>query len=59
VSGARSWRDFVRRSTTSTIIVFAQELVPHRFGMIAGVFFGVAFAVRCSPCATRQHIVSD
>jgi FSR family fosmidomycin resistance protein-like MFS transporter len=32
-------------STTSSIIVFAQELVPHRFGMISGVFFGVAFGV--------------
>src|SRR4029079_5648568 len=25
-------------SATSSIIVFAQELVPHRFGMISGVF---------------------
>jgi len=32
-------------STTSSIIVFAQELMPHRFGMISGVFFGVAFGV--------------
>jgi len=32
-------------STTSSIIVFAQELVPHRFGMISGVFFGVAFRI--------------
>ena len=31
--------------TTSSIIVFAQELVPHRFGMISGVFFGVAFGI--------------
>ena len=30
-------------STTSSIIVFAQELVPHRFGMISGLFFGFAF----------------
>ena len=30
-------------SATSSIIVFAQELVPHRFGMISGVFFGVSF----------------
>jgi len=40
-------------STTTSIIVFAQELVPHRFGMISGVFFGVAFGIgglgpRCS-----------
>jgi MFS transporter, FSR family, fosmidomycin resistance protein len=32
-------------STTASIIVFAQELVPHRFGMISGVFFGVAFGI--------------
>ena len=32
-------------STTPSIIVFAQELVPHRFGMISGVFFGVAFGI--------------
>ena len=30
-------------SATPSIIVFAQELVPHRFGMISGVFFGVSF----------------
>ncbi len=32
-------------STSASIIVFAQELVPHRFGMISGVFFGVAFGI--------------
>jgi FSR family fosmidomycin resistance protein-like MFS transporter len=32
-------------STSSSIIVFAQELMPHRFGMISGVFFGVAFGI--------------
>jgi MFS transporter, FSR family, fosmidomycin resistance protein len=32
-------------STTTSIIVFAQELMPHRFGMISGVFFGVAFGI--------------
>jgi MFS transporter, FSR family, fosmidomycin resistance protein len=25
--------------------VFAQELMPHRFGMISGVFFGFAFGI--------------
>jgi FSR family fosmidomycin resistance protein-like MFS transporter len=35
----------VLSSATSSIIVFAQELVPHRFGMISGVFFGVAFGI--------------
>jgi FSR family fosmidomycin resistance protein-like MFS transporter len=32
-------------SATPSIIVFAQELMPHRFGMISGVFFGVAFGI--------------
>ena len=32
-------------STTSSIIVLAQELMPHRFDMISGVFFGVAFGI--------------
>ena len=32
-------------SAFSAIIVFAQELVPHRAGMIAGLFFGLAFGV--------------
>jgi FSR family fosmidomycin resistance protein-like MFS transporter len=32
-------------SATSSIIVFAQELMPHGFGMISGVFFGVAFGI--------------
>jgi FSR family fosmidomycin resistance protein-like MFS transporter len=32
-------------SATSSIIVFAQELMPHRFGMISGVFSGFAFGI--------------
>jgi MFS transporter, FSR family, fosmidomycin resistance protein len=32
-------------SATPSIIVFAQELMPHRFGMISGMFFGVAFGI--------------
>jgi MFS transporter, FSR family, fosmidomycin resistance protein len=36
---------FIISSATSSIIVFAQELMPHRFGMISGVFFGFAFGV--------------
>jgi FSR family fosmidomycin resistance protein-like MFS transporter len=30
-------------SAMPAIIVFAQELMPHRFGMISGMFFGFAF----------------
>ncbi len=36
---------FIISSATSSIIVFAQELMPHRFGMISGVFFGFAFGI--------------
>ncbi|ODT14830.1 MAG: hypothetical protein ABS57_14795 [Mesorhizobium sp. SCN 65-12] len=32
-------------SAFSNIVVFAQELVPGRVGMIAGVFFGFAFGM--------------
>jgi FSR family fosmidomycin resistance protein-like MFS transporter len=32
-------------SASSSIIVLAQELMPHRFGMISGMFFGVAFGI--------------
>jgi MFS transporter, FSR family, fosmidomycin resistance protein len=32
-------------SATASIIVFAQELMPHRFGMISGLFFGFAFGI--------------
>ena len=32
-------------SAMSIIIVFAQELMPHRVGMISGLFFGLSFGV--------------
>jgi len=32
-------------SAFSAIVVFAHELVPHRIGMISGLFFGLAFGV--------------
>jgi MFS transporter, FSR family, fosmidomycin resistance protein len=35
----------VLASAFSAILVFAQELVPNRVGMIAGLFFGFAFGV--------------
>jgi FSR family fosmidomycin resistance protein-like MFS transporter len=34
---------FIISSSTTSIIVLAQELMPHRFGMISGVFIGFAF----------------
>lgn len=36
---------FVLSSAFSAIVVFAQELVPNRIGMISGVFFGLAFGI--------------
>ena len=36
---------FVLASAFSAILVFAQELVPHRVGMISGLFFGFAFGI--------------
>ena len=35
----------VLASAFSAILVFAQELVPHRVGMISGLFFGFAFGM--------------
>jgi FSR family fosmidomycin resistance protein-like MFS transporter len=35
----------VLSSAFSAILVFAQELVPHRVGLVSGLFFGVAFGV--------------
>ena len=35
----------IMASAFSAIVVFAQELVPGRVGMIAGIFFGVAFGM--------------
>lgn len=36
---------FIMSSATPAIIVFAQELMPHRFGLISGVFYGFAFGL--------------
>jgi MFS transporter, FSR family, fosmidomycin resistance protein len=36
---------FILASATPAIIVFAQELMPHRFGMISGLFFGFTFGI--------------
>ncbi len=34
---------FIMASAMPAIMVYAQELMPHRFGMISGLFFGFAF----------------
>jgi len=36
---------FVLASAFSAIVVFAQELLPHRVGMVSGLFFGFAFGM--------------
>jgi FSR family fosmidomycin resistance protein-like MFS transporter len=36
---------FILSSATAAIIVFAQELMPHRVGMITGIFFGFSFGI--------------
>ena len=32
-------------SAFSAIVVYAQELMPHRIGMVSGLFFGLAFGM--------------
>lgn len=36
---------FILASAFSAILVYAQDLVPGRVGMISGLFFGVAFGM--------------
>jgi FSR family fosmidomycin resistance protein-like MFS transporter len=36
---------FILASAFSAIIVFAQELLPGRVGLVAGLFFGFAFGI--------------
>jgi FSR family fosmidomycin resistance protein-like MFS transporter len=47
---------FVISSAFSAIVVFAQELVPGKVGMIAGVFFGLMFGVSGIGAAAMGHI---
>jgi FSR family fosmidomycin resistance protein-like MFS transporter len=49
---------FVLASAFSAIVVFAQELVPGRVGLIAGLFFGFAFGISGSAAAVLG-IVAD
>jgi FSR family fosmidomycin resistance protein-like MFS transporter len=35
----------VMASAFPAIVVFAQELLPHRLGMISGLFYGFAFGI--------------
>ena len=46
----------VMSSAFSAIVVFAQELVPGKPGMIAGIFFGLMFGVSGIGAAAMGHI---
>ena len=46
----------VMSSAFSAIVVFAQELVPGKVGMIAGIFFGLMFGVSGIGAAAKGHI---
>ena len=46
----------VMSSAFSAIVVFAQELVPGKVGMIAGIFFGLMFGVSGIGAAAMGHI---
>jgi FSR family fosmidomycin resistance protein-like MFS transporter len=46
----------VLSSAFSAIVVFAQELVPGKVGMIAGLFFGLMFGVSGIGAAAMGHI---
>ena len=47
---------FVISSAFSAIVVFAQELVPGKVGMIAGIFFGLMFGISGIGAAAMGHI---
>jgi FSR family fosmidomycin resistance protein-like MFS transporter len=47
---------FILASAFSAILVYAQELIPGRVGMIAGLFFGFAFGVSGIASATLGNL---
>jgi FSR family fosmidomycin resistance protein-like MFS transporter len=47
---------FVISSAFSAIVVFAQELMPGKVGMIAGIFFGLMFGVSGIGAAAMGHL---
>jgi FSR family fosmidomycin resistance protein-like MFS transporter len=47
---------FVISSAFSAIVVFAQELMPGKVGMVAGIFFGLMFGVSGIGAAAMGHI---
>ncbi|MET0319368.1 MAG: MFS transporter [Duganella sp.] len=47
---------FVISSAFSAIVVFAQELMPGKVGMVAGIFFGLMFGVSGIGAAAMGHV---
>lgn len=47
---------FVISSAFSAIVVFAQELMPGKVGMIAGIFFGLMFGISGIGAAAMGHL---
>lgn len=47
---------FVLASAFSAILVYAQELMPGRVGMVSGIFFGLAFGMGGIGAAVLGHI---
>ena len=46
-------------SAFSAILVYAQELLPGKVGMIAGLFFGLAFGIAGIASAVLGNIADD
>ena len=46
----------ITASAFSAILVYAQELVPGRIGMISGLFFGLAFGMAGIAAAALGHL---
>ncbi len=47
---------FVIASAFSAILVYAQELVPGRVGLVSGIFFGLAFGMGGIGAAVLGHV---
>jgi MFS transporter, FSR family, fosmidomycin resistance protein len=47
---------FVIASAFSAIVVYAQELMPGRVGLVSGIFFGLAFGMGGIGAAVLGHL---
>ena len=48
-----------RPSAFSAIVVYAQEMMPHRIGMVSGLFFGFAFGMGPDRLTMLRYGVND